>query len=225
MTEIDFATVGARIRERRLKFGMSAQELADLAGVARYTLIRVESGKPCTEATLQKIRRALHLFTDQMTRPVESGPFAVHRAKDTHWSVSVPKAEYQRRVVDDDPLHVDDPAERRRLGALGFQPFFTAIFGSEIAGGVGGHALMELHQPSWVDRHYGEEFVYCLRGAATVVVEDAPCLLHEGDSMSFDATKPHQYLPASPTGPEDPIPLVLIVVSMRPGERRPRPLA
>ena len=221
---LDFATIGLRIRERRLKFGMSVQDLAHRAGVARYTVIRVEKGKPCTRVTLQKIRRALRLFTDQMTRPIETGPFAVHRAEDTHWSISVPKAEYQQRVVDDDPLHVDDPAERKRLGTLGFQPFFTAIFGSEIAGGVAGHALMELYQPSWVDRHYGEEFVYCLRGRATIVVEDVPCALEEGDSMSFDATRSHQYLPGGPASPEGPAALILIVVSIRPGERTPRPL-
>ena len=221
---MDFATIGARVRERRLKFGMSAQELAERAGVARYTVIRLESGKPCNPSTLGKIRVALAIYTDQLTRPFEKGPFAVHRAADTKWTTSIKKEEYQRRMVDDDPIHVDDPAERRRLGALGFQPFFTAVLGSEIAGGIGGQALMELHQPSWVDRHYGEEFAYCLRGAVTIVVEDVPCTLQEGDSIGFDAMRPHQYLPASPTGPNDPIPLILVVVSRRHGEKTPRPL-
>ncbi len=206
-----------------MKFGMSAQELSDLAGVARYTLIRVESGKACTPKTLEKIRRALHLFTDQMTRPYQSGPFAVHRADETRWSVSKSKASYQKRVVDDDYQHVNDADERRRLGTLGFQPFFTAILDSETSGGIGGHALMELYKPSWVDQHFGEEFVYCLRGAVTLVVDGAPCTLQTGDAMSFDATLPHQYLPASLTGPDDAIPLILMVVSLRPGERHPRP--
>ncbi len=215
----EFATIGARVRERRRKFGMSAQTLADRAGVARYTVIRLEEGKPCRPETLSKIRKALRLFSDQMTRPFETGPFAVHRARDTHWSVGVPKAEYQRRIVDDDPVHVDDPAERARLGSLGFQPFFTAVLGSEIAGGVGHPALMEFYRPSWIDRHFGEEFVYCLSGAITITVDGVPCLLEEGDSMNFDATLPHQYLPDEARGPAR----ILLVVSLRPGERVPMP--
>ncbi|RYG15090.1 XRE family transcriptional regulator, partial [bacterium] len=42
---MDFVTVGARVQERRKKFGMSVQALADRAGVARYTIIRLEEGK------------------------------------------------------------------------------------------------------------------------------------------------------------------------------------
>jgi transcriptional regulator with XRE-family HTH domain len=219
----DFATIGQRVRERRQKFGLSTEELAERAGVARYTIVRVEQGKPCTPATLNKIRRALHLFTDQMTRRYAEGPFAVHRAEETQWSVSIAKAEYQRRVTDDDPIHVNDPEERRRLGEIGFQPFFTAILNSELAGGVGNHGMMEIHRPSWVDRHFGEEFVYCLRGAVTITVDDVPCTLREGDAMSFDATRPHQYAPAEEVGPDTPVPLILLVVSLRPGERYPRP--
>lgn len=212
---MDYSTIGARVKAQRLRFGMSTQQVADRAGVARYTVIRLEEGKPCRPATLQKIRHALGLFGDQMRRPFETGPFAVHRARDIHWSVSVPKAEYQKRIVDDDPYHVDDPAERARLGSLGFQPFFTAILGSEIAHGVGHPALMEFYRASWVDRHFGEEFVYCLRGAITIVVDGVPCTLEEGDSMAFDATLPHQYLPDETKAPVR----ILIVVSFRPGER------
>lgn len=219
---MDYSTIGARIKERRLRFGMSAQDLADRADVARYTLLRLESGKTVRPETVQKIRRALGLFGDQMRRPFETGPFAVHRAAETHWSVSIPKAEYQKRIVDDDPYHVDDPAERARLGKVGFQPFFTAILGSEIANGVGHPALMEFYRASWVDRHFGEEFVYCLRGTITIVVDGVPCTLEEGDSMAFDATLPHQYLPDETESPVQ----ILIVVSFRPGERilPPKPL-
>ena len=219
----DWATIGKRIRERRLKFDLGTADLAAQAGVARYTLIRVEAGKPALPATLQKIRKALHLFPEQMTRPYAEGPFAVHRAADTRWGVAHAKATYQRQVEEGDRIHVNDAAERRRLGTLGFQPFFTAILDSELTGGVASHALMEFHRPSWVDRHFGEEFVYCLRGSLTITVDGVPWTLDEGDAMSFDATLPHQYAPAGPLQPNDPVPLILLVVSLRPGERVPRP--
>ncbi len=220
----DPITVGRRIKERRLKFGLSTERLAEKAGVARYTLIRIEQGKQSTPASLEKIRRALHLFTDQMTRPFADGAFSVHRSHETRWNVSIPKKEYQKRIQDDDRIHVDDPDERRRLGSLGFQPFFTAILNSELTSGVASQALMELHRPSWVDRHFGEEFVYCLRGDVTITVDDVPCTLHEGDAMSFDATLPHQYAPANAVGPDDPVPLILLTVSLRPNETNPRPV-
>lgn len=196
-------------------FGLSAQELADQAGVARYTLLRLEAGQAVRPATLHRIRKVLFLFSDHLRRPVEPGPFAVHRKKATHWSVSIPKAEYQRRLEDDDPIHVDDPEERVRLGRLGFQPFFTAVLHSAIAKGVSHQALMEIHRDSWVDSHFGEEFVYCLRNSVRLRVDGADCVLEEGDSMCFDANLPHQYCVVEEDNPA----LILIVVSLRPGEK------
>jgi transcriptional regulator with XRE-family HTH domain len=221
--EPDFATIGRRIQDRRKKFGLSAAELAEQAGIARYTVIRVEQGKPATQATIRKILRALHMFTDQAERPYDDGPFAVHRAARTRWSVSHSKRRYQKQLEDNDPLHVNDADERRRLGRLGFQPFFTAILESELSGGVSSHGLMEFHQPSWTDRHFGEEFVFCLRGSLTITVDGKDCVLEEGDAMAFDATLPHRYAPTRELAPEDPPVLILIVVSLRPGERIPNP--
>lgn len=222
-TEPNFETIGRRIREARQKFGLSLTELSRLAGVARYTLLRLEQGKPARPETIAKLRTALHLFTDQLLRPFAEGPFAVHRAAETKWSVSHSKASYQKQLEEDNPYHVNDVSERRRLGQLGFQPFFTAVLDSELTNGIASHALMEFHKASWVDRHFGEEFVYCLRGSLTIKVDGVPCVLQEGDAMSFDARLPHQYFPTQEVGPGDPVPQVLIVVSRRPGEKVPNP--
>jgi len=218
-SSLDYGTIGRRIRDRRKKLGLSAAELAERAGVARYTVVRLEQGKATTKASLAKIRRGLGLFTDQMTRPYEVGPFAVHRSAETRWSVALPKATYQKQVENDDPIHVDEEAERRRLGNLGFQPFFTAVLGTELSEGVSSHALMEFHRASWVDQHSGEEFIYCLRGSITITVDGTPCQLEEGDAMSFDGRLPHQYAPTHELKPADPPVLILIVVSHRPGEK------
>ena len=220
----DFATLGRRIRDRRQKFGLSIDKLAELAGIARYTLIRMEQGKPSTEASINKVRHALHMFPSQLYRPYEDGPFAVHRAGDEQWGVAVPKRTYEKQVEEGpNRSYVNDEAERHRLGQLGFQPFYTAILDSEISGGVSAQALMEFHRPSWVDRHFGEEFVYCLRGSVTITVDGSVCVLDQGDGMTFDATMPHSYAPTKPVEPGELAPLILIVVSMRPGERAPIP--
>jgi DNA-binding XRE family transcriptional regulator/mannose-6-phosphate isomerase-like protein (cupin superfamily) len=211
--EIDYVTVGRRIRQRRLEFDLSTEKLAELAGVARYTIVRIEKGLPSNPKTLHKVRSTLRLWSDRMTRPFPANnDFAVHRASETRWTVSMPKAEYQRRLVDDDPVHVNDPAERKRLGDLGFQPFFTAIFESDRHEGHLEQALMEIHKPSWVDKHFGEEFVYILRGRVTIMVNGVSTELEVGDSICFDATLPHQYLPTDVIGKDDLPALILVVV-------------
>jgi transcriptional regulator with XRE-family HTH domain len=222
-TARNFETLGRRVREARLKFGLSLSELSELAGVSRYTLIRVEQGKPARAETVRKLRSALHLFTDQLFRPFADGPYAVHRAAETKWSVSHSKASYQKQLEEDSRYHVNEAPERQRLGQLGFQPFFTAVLDSELTNGIASQALMEFYKPSWVDRHFGEEFVYCLRGSVTITVDGAPCVLEEGDAMSFDATRPHQYSPTNEVRAGELAPQVLIVVSRRPGERVPHP--
>ena len=215
----DYTTIGKRIRERRLQFGWSTQKLAETAGVARYTVVRIESGTVSRKETLQKIRHALRLWTAQMTRPFpDSTDFGVHRFEDQHWAVSLKKSQYQKHIIGDNSNFEDDPAERRRLGDLGFQPFFTSIFTSNLPFGMTEHALMEIHQPSWVDSHYGEEFIYCLRGGVTITVNGQRTDLRPGDAICFDAKHPHQYEPTPPIEKDSDPSLILIVVTKRPSK-------
>lgn len=215
----DFETMGRRVRERRLRFGLTTKELAKRAGISRSTLVRLEAGQPTAASSVERIRMALQLYADHLVVPIGSEPFNIHRTDQKHWIVSVPKTAYQRGADDEDPQHVDDPVERRRLGNLGFQPLFTTILGIEMPDGVGSHFLMEVHGDTEINRHFGEEFVYCLKGPALVRVDGHDCVLNEGDAMTFDATIPHNYGCAPERKPSDPPSLLLIVISMRPGER------
>lgn len=158
------------------------------------------------------------MFTDQLTKPPSpSEHFALHRAADMTWTVSRSKAQYQKQLIEDDPAHVNDEKERHRLGSMDFQPFFTAVMDSEIDGGTMSQAIMEFHKPSWVDRHYGEEFVYCLRGKVKIKVEGDECELSPGDAMTFSAMKPHQYFPVE-FDEQGRAPQILVVVALRPSD-------
>ncbi len=217
---VDYQSLGRRVKARRQKLHLSTQTLAQKAGIARYTVIRLEQGKPCRPETLTKIRLALHMFSDQLARPLPpSEKYSVHRATETKWSVSKAKSQYQKQLVEDDPIHVNDESERRRLGSVGFQPFFTAVLDSELVGGITSHALMEFYRDSWVDSHYGEEFAYCLRGKLKISVDGDECILGPGDSMTFDAELPHQYFPVE-TDEEGRAPQILIVVALRPSDQK-----
>jgi transcriptional regulator with XRE-family HTH domain len=66
------ATVGhvprlIRLRELRLRAAMSQADLAERAGVARTTIIRLEQGDPnVLPSTLRKLARALHVRPTQL---------------------------------------------------------------------------------------------------------------------------------------------------------------
>lgn len=215
----DFDLVRRRVRWRRQELGLTIEEVAEAAGVSRFTIMRIERGEGCKASTLAKVRHALRLYVDQLTvRPQESKQYRVHRRERTRWMTSVPKEAYSVRD-ETDPDHVDNDTERRRLGSLGFQPVFRSVLESELPEGVTSHALMELHQPSWIDQHFGEEFVYATRGDSAVTVDGARCVLREGDSMCFDARLPHSYAPAFPVEVGRPAPQILIVIATRPHDR------
>jgi transcriptional regulator with XRE-family HTH domain len=223
-TEIDWERVGRRIRDRRLRHGLTAEEVAEKAGVTRQTLVRLESGKPCKRATLKKISGTIRIFHESLMRDDPSvDNVAFHDVQNTHWARSRPKSEYQKheQVYS---RYEDDPKERLRLGRLGYQPFFTSILDAELPGGMLNPGMMEIHRPTWVDQHPGEEFVYCMRGRAKLWVRDAEFLLEEGSGLTFLAKEPHQYAPAVPLGPNDPPVLLLIVVALPPNDWVPEGL-
>lgn len=217
--DFDFSRIGRRVRERRLRMGLSTRELAERVGVTRQTIVRLESGKPCKPETLARIRHVLSLFTDILVRDDPPYDFcAQHRPEEAHWGPARRKAEYQHHGEIADPRHEDDPAERRRLARLGFQPFFTSPLYSELPGGVLNQGMMEIYHETWVDRHPGEEFCYCLRGRARIRVRDVDFFLDEGGAITFKGLEPHQYAPAEPIGPDDPPLRLLIVVALLPGD-------
>lgn len=218
--DYDWERIGRRIRQRRLQLGLSTQEVADKSGIGRATVVRVEAGKPCRPATLQRLRHVLTLFTDFLLRDDPPFDFCIQdRPEERQWMVSRGKATYQRHGPISNPIHENDPQERLRLGLLGFQPFFTCTLNSSLADGIMNQGLMELYDESWVDSHAGEEFIYCLRGRARIKVRDQTFLLDEGGALVFRASDPHQYAPAEPVGPENSPPLLLIVVAMQKGDK------
>lgn len=219
---IDRSLVGKRVRSRRKQFGWSIETLAKAAGIAKYTLVRIENGSHGTSRTLNKIRAALRLWVDQLIRPENPpAPFSVHRANQARWYVSVPKDKYQAQVADDTSLQVNDATERSRLGLLGFQSFFTCVLTTSLERRATEQLVMELYGPTWESRHYGEEFVYCLHGKVTVTVDGAACTLGAGDAMCFDGLLPHTYAPAEPSNAGSEAPRLLIVLTSPAAGQKP----
>jgi transcriptional regulator with XRE-family HTH domain len=51
----------ARLREQRLRAALSQDELARLAGVSRYTVMKLEGGRDAWPQTVRKLARALRI--------------------------------------------------------------------------------------------------------------------------------------------------------------------
>ena len=56
-----------RLREHRQRRALSQQELADLAGVSRTTIIQLESGRNAWPKTQRKLARALKIKPEDLT--------------------------------------------------------------------------------------------------------------------------------------------------------------
>lgn len=216
----DLRLVASKVRHRREALGLTLEEVANATGLSRQTIARIEKGLPVNRRSMELVTNRLKLFSDQFVRsPEQNEKFSVHRDERSRWMVSLPKRSYSKLPEGENRLHVQDSKERHRLGQLGFQPFFTSILESELPTGVLGQAMMELHRPSWVDSHYGEEFIYCLRGEAKITVDGVECHLRTGDSMCFDAWQPHAYAPGHDLALGEEAPLILLVVAERPSDQ------
>jgi len=59
--------VGRRVRTLRLQHALSQAELAERAGVARSTLLKIEAGHPSHPRTVRKIASALGVRPTALT--------------------------------------------------------------------------------------------------------------------------------------------------------------
>lgn len=159
--------VGARIRALREERGWSIRELAEKSGLAMNTLSLIENAKTSPSvSTLQQIAHALDV-------PLMA-----------FFESSVPPT----RVV-------YTPAHRRTLvefvhGTLAdlgiglmhraVQPFFVTL---NPHSGSGTQSTV----------HTGYEFVYCLKGRVTYIIQDRAYLLEAGDSLLFESHLPHHW--------------------------------
>ena len=63
---VDYNAVGKRIRDRRMKLGMSATKLAEKAGCSRVLITKAEKGEEITEKTLKKVAAALDVTAEYL---------------------------------------------------------------------------------------------------------------------------------------------------------------
>ena len=160
--------VAKRIKEYRLSRGLSIEKLADMAGLTKGYISRIEnSPKPPPLFTLSKISSALGvdvtylLSEESATEDVE---LTISR-KDEHVITNGRFTPYK---------YVYHALAPKKLGK-NFEPYVVEV-SKEKSTGFG---------------HEGEEFFYVLEGRMEFIYKDQTYLLEQGDCVYFDSANSH----------------------------------
>lgn len=166
----------ARVRELRKSLGLTLEQAAAQAGLARSTLSKIENGQmsPTYEA-LKKLATGLEISVPQLfTPPVRekvNGRMAVTRAQD---GVAHATATYEHELLASALTKKQMLPYRARVRARSIDEF-----------------------DGWV-RHDGEEFLYVLTGVIRLYTEFyEPVEMRRGDSAYYDATMGHNVISLS----------------------------
>lgn len=191
--------LGPRIREERLRRGISLRALARQVGVSASMISQIETAKSQPSvSTLYAITNALAVSVEDL--------FAVSDGSELA-AAPVPRAVQQNgaptTVLEALGSFADD-----RLGPLvrsTERPVLELDSGVtwELLGKLPHHAvdfLLITYAPGGTSsstgglmRHPGSEYGYLLRGELTVTLGFDRSTLRAGESISFDSTTPHSY--------------------------------
>src|SRR5579862_466785 len=192
---------GNNVREQRRVRGWSIEALAQRAGVAPHTVLRIEHGLPSTASRRARLAAAL----DTLPARLEAEPelqredVAVHSRKDDRWMSLI---DHRAHKPEDDLQQIQVGLERRRLGQLGFVPQFVRVLHCRLPKGKLVSGVLELHGPIIPSTYLGGEiFAYGLQGDSVLHLGDETFPLDEGQSVTFDCTKPFFFAPKSGDGP------------------------
>ncbi len=199
--------LGERLKEIRLKAGLTLRELARQAGVSPSFISQIENGKSQPSvATLYSFSKLLDVSVDELfepNMPIEQLPPSDDVNSDWHGDGSMnptnawQPSEYSNRISVVHPAHrptltMADGVTWERLAAtperaVNFMKIHYAPGATSTAGGD-------------LTTHDGYEYGYVLSGELELTVGDEVFRLHPGESMGFDSMIPHVL--RNP-GPED----------------------
>ena len=188
--------LGQRLKDVRVKAGMTLRELARQADVSPSLISQIENGKSQPSvATLYSFSRLLNVSVDELFD--ERGPSAeaavVHPgALDANGHMDPIHAwqpsEYSNRVSVVHPSHrphltMAEGVVWERLAATPEHGvnFMKIAYAPGATSSAGGDLIT----------HDGYEYGYVLAGGVEVTVGDEVFTLHAGESLGFDSSIPH----------------------------------
>lgn len=171
--------IGDRLREERVKAGISQRELARRLGLSASMISQLESGlsKPSV-GTLYAIVTELNLSLDRVIRGED-----------------FTEAGLQDVTADQTLSPLVHPADRQVIDlASGVR--WEELNSSPEEGVDFLHATYEVGGASTPDqslmRHHGREYGYVMTGTLGIQIGFQEYELNPGDSIAFDSTRPHR---------------------------------
>jgi len=212
-------TLGGRIQRIRFRRGLSVRELAELAGVNKNTILRLEKGLTPSYSTLTRVCEALGIHVAQLTcpEPEEEETIALHKRQQEIWWPH--SASEDRLSPPTGTKVVYQGADRRQLFASD-EKVLLSVLACRLPGGRIHAAVLTLFAESEPVAHPGEEMVCCLRGIARLTVAGRSYILHEGDAATFWCSERHSYAPADEIEDPDDLPVVILSVWIDAREER-----
>lgn len=206
----DWADLGLRLRDLRLREGFTVRELALKAGLDKNTVVRAEKG---LRVSIKSLRQICHALGTGLERQLFAFPrqadVRVTRAQEVVWTASWSGQE--EAVVPEGPQHFNEAQKRNLLGTAGVQPVFNGLINCQLRGGRMVPCVMELFGPSKMVAHLGEEFLFVLRGSVQLMIGKESFTLGVGDSAMFWSGIEHSYAPLKPVKEGQEPPLILSV--------------
>ena len=156
--------LGRKIRDLRLRRGLTVQQLAEATNLSKGFVSQVENGRTSPSlSTLQDLAKSLETSVAYLVVEEDQVPYVVRRSERPHMSVNGNGSRVE--VISAQP--------RRNLELLQ----------AELPPGV-----------SMSDKrhfHHGEEVILCVDGRITLACGEHVVLLEAGDSCHFDGRVPH----------------------------------
>jgi transcriptional regulator with XRE-family HTH domain len=199
MAASDVPWLGPRIREERLKRGISLRGLARDVGVSASMISQIETAKSQPSvSTLYAITNALAVSIEDLFAVAdEAAPAALSRPRGAQQNGAPTTVIEALGSFADDRLGPRVRPEHRPV--LNLDSGVTW----ELLGKLPHHAvdfLLITYAPGGTSsstgglmRHPGSEYGYLLSGELTVTLGFEQSTLRPGDSISFDSTTPHSY--------------------------------
>lgn len=170
--------IGERIREERVKAGLSQRELARRLSLSPSLISQLESGlsKPSV-GTLYAIVTELDVSLDRLIRGTDYR--ASERISDRGEGINPLVHPEERRAID---LASGVRWEQLTAGVEEGVDFLHAVY--EVGGAsTPDESLM---------RHHGREYGYVITGTLGVQIGFEEYILKPGDSIAFDSSRPHR---------------------------------
>jgi transcriptional regulator with XRE-family HTH domain len=159
--------VGQQLRTLRMERKLSIRALAERSGLSVNTLSLIENGKTSPSVnTLQHLAQSLDV-------PITAFFEEKHPKR---------RVAYQRSGERKQISFAQGQMERLSAGfpGMGSEPFITKL---ELGANSGDRPIT----------YAGRQFIYCLEGHITYIIEDEVYPLAPGDSLIFDAYAPHSW--------------------------------